>query len=78
MALLFLVLAALCKLESVFVIKFLVSVLIKRVADFLHKLVIEIEVMKHRKTHTERLLCLEKVTDICARILTAGRTRAAL
>ena len=45
-------------------IEFLVSALVKCFADLFHKLVVEIEVMKHGESHSKAFLCLKKVTDI--------------
>ena len=49
---------------------------VERVADPLHQLVVEIEVVKHAKAHSERLARLEEMADIGARIASAGRAFA--
>ena len=54
-------------------IEFLVSALVKCFADLFHKLVVEIEVMKHGKSHSKAFLCLEKVTDIGTAVKAASR-----
>ena len=61
---LFLVLAALRERVVIFLIKLLVFSLIKSIAYFLHKLIIEIEIMKNGKTHSKCLASLEKMADI--------------
>ena len=63
-SLFYLVFSSLAELDSVFVIEFLVAALVKSIADFLHKLVIEIKVMKNGKAHAESLFCLEKMANI--------------
>ena len=35
-------------------------------ADFVHQIVVEIEVMQHAQAHCEHLVCFEQVADICA------------
>lgn len=64
----------LCELVVVLVIEFLECALVKRVADLLHKVVIEIKVMQNSKAHTEHLLSLEKVADICTGVALTSRT----
>lgn len=59
-------------------VEFLVFALIESVADLLHKLVIEIKVMKNAKTHSERFLSLKEMSYIRARVILAGRTAASL
>ena len=69
----FLVLASFSKKVLILMVKFLESALIKCLTNFLHKLVVEIEVMKHRKTHSKCLTGLEKMSDVGARVmLTCG------
>ena len=53
-------------------IEFLVSALVECFADLFHKLVVEIEVMKHGKAHSEAFLCLEKMADVGAAVKTAS------
>ena len=53
-------------------IKLLVSALVECFADLFHKLVVEIEVMKHGKAHSEAFLCLEKMADVGAAVKTAS------
>ena len=53
-------------------VEFLVSAFVECFSDLRHEIVIEIEIMKHGKTHTEHFVCLEKMTDIAARIESAG------
>jgi hypothetical protein len=55
-------------------VEFLVSALVKSISDLLHKVIIEIEIMKNRKAHTKGFAGLEEMTDVGSGILTAGRT----
>ena len=64
------------KLKSVFSVKFLGSSLVKRISYLLHKIVIEIEVMKNCKAHAKSLLSLKEMTDIGARIVLTSRASA--
>ena len=59
---------------DIMLIEFLVSALIECFADLFHKLVIEIEVMKYRKAHSEAFVCLEEVADIGTAVETASGT----
>ena len=59
-------------------IELLVSTLIERIADFLHQLIIEIEVMQNGEPHTEHFLSLKQMTNIGSRIVPAGGTSALL
>ena len=57
-------------------IKFFVSAFVDRLTDLRHEIVIEIEVVEHRKTHTEHFVRLEQVADIASGIEAASRTSA--
>ena len=56
--------AALGKLITVVIIELLIAPLVKRIAYFLHKLIVEIEVMQNRKSHSKRFLCFKEMPDI--------------
>ena len=50
--------------NSVFLIKAFKVFAVESIPYLLHKLVIEVEIMKNAKTHTESFLCLNKVSYI--------------
>ena len=55
---------ALAEDEAVFLIKAFKVFFVKSLADFFHKVIIEIEVMKNAKAHAERFFCFYKVSYI--------------
>ena len=50
--------------------------LIKLLADTRHKAIVEIEVMNRAKTHSKYFARLEKMADVCTRIIAAYRAVA--
>ena len=68
----FSVLTALAKNIAILLIEALEISAVKRLANFSGKIVVEIEVVSNGKSHTERLLCLYKMTNVRAAVISAS------
>ena len=53
-------------------------VAVQSVADLLHQIVVEIQIVQNRQAHTEGFLCLDQVADIAAAVEPAGGASAIL
>ncbi len=62
---------------AVFCTEFLESALIERVADLLHEVVVEPEVVHDEQTLRQHLAALEQMAQICAAEAAAGRALTA-
>ena len=56
----------------------LIAAFVDRIADVLHEMIVEIKIMQDAQTHTEHLLRLEQVANICPAVMAAGRTLTSL
>ena len=72
----FSVLTALAKNIAILLIEALEISAVKRLANFSGKIVVEIEVVSNGKSHTERLLCLYKMTNVRAAVIATSGTSA--
>ena len=72
----FSVLTALAKNIAILLIEALEISAVKRLANFSGKIVVEIEVVSNGKSHTERLLCLYKMTNVRAAVIATSGTTA--
>ena len=65
------------ELFHIFGAELLESVLLYCLSYILHKMIVEIQVVKNTKAHAEHFLCFEKVAYIRPRIISARRAAAA-
>ena len=63
---------------AIFLVKLLKISAVKRLADLHGQLVVEVQVVHHRKMHANRLLGLDEVADIRPAVMLARRAVAAL
>ena len=62
----------------ILLVKALEIIAIQRVANLLHQIVVEIQIVQNRQTHAQSFLCLDQMADIRTAVIPAGRTSAIL
>ena len=71
-------LRSLCIPVHTLLFELLIAAFVDRIADVLHEMIVEIKIMQDAQTHTEHLLRLEQVANICPAVMAAGRTLTSL
>ena len=70
------ILQSLAKRYMIFLIEFLKGTVVQCLTDLFSQFVIEIEIMRNGKVHTDRFLRLDQMTNVGAAIIAAGRATA--